>query len=303
MFDAESFLEDHGIRFWTQGKNCQEGWVNINCPFCMDDPSNHGGFNIQDGYYKCWRCGHQFLDTAIIKLLDVTKKEAKKIIKKYSGEVEESEKEEIAKKEFFLPPEAKALSNIHKKYLEMRNFDPDYLEKEYRLLGTKHLGDYKFRLIAPIFWEGKIVSFQGRDVTNKSDLRYKNCPLDREIIPMKNIAYNLEKAEDKIIIVEGIFDVWRLGKGAISLFGVSFTQNQVKMLAMAIKTTFKRVLVCFDSEDDAQIKAEKLCWELSGFGAKVENITLPPGNDPADISPDDAEWMMQELGFRKKTLL
>jgi hypothetical protein len=56
MFDAQQMLQDYQIPYWTEGKNCNPGFININCPFC-NDHSNHGGFNIQNEYYNCWLCG------------------------------------------------------------------------------------------------------------------------------------------------------------------------------------------------------------------------------------------------------
>ena len=56
----------------------------------------------------------------------------------------------------------------HQKYLSDRGFDPDFLEQEYDLRGTGPVGSYKFRVIAPIIFRRKIVSFQGRDISNLS---------------------------------------------------------------------------------------------------------------------------------------
>ena len=57
MFDVISFLEEYNIDYTTSGKNVTSGWVEINCPFCGDDPSYHMGVNLSSGLYHCWICG------------------------------------------------------------------------------------------------------------------------------------------------------------------------------------------------------------------------------------------------------
>jgi len=55
-FDWRSFLELHGIPYIESGKNVASGNINIKCPFCRDDdPSEHMGINIENGYWGCWR--------------------------------------------------------------------------------------------------------------------------------------------------------------------------------------------------------------------------------------------------------
>jgi DNA primase len=294
-FDAISFLEEFGIRYWTEGKNTQEGWVNITCPFCSDS-TNHGGFNIKKGYYNCWHCGHHFLDKVIQSLTGLDFIESKRTLEKYlkaaliRNNLNKKKKEiEVNKVEF--PTGSKELREIHRKYLEKRNFDPFFIMDEYNILGTGHLGNYKFKIIAPIYFEGRMVSYQGRDITGKLEVKYKACRKDLEIIHHKDILYNIDRAKkDSVVICEGITDVWRLGENSVATFGIKYTQNQLLLLAKR----FKRAFILFDSEVDAQRRAENLARALSGFGLEVENIELEKG-DPADLKQDDADKLMVDL--------
>jgi len=83
-FDAKKFLKDYNISYNTEGSNCQEGWINITCPFC-NDISNHGGFNLEKGYYNCWKCKHHHLDNVVSALLSCNVSKAKQIIKEYES--------------------------------------------------------------------------------------------------------------------------------------------------------------------------------------------------------------------------
>ncbi len=46
----------------------------------------------------------------------------------------------------------------------IRNFDPNYLVSEWGLLSTGVLGEFKFRILAPVYFKGQLVSYQCRDL-------------------------------------------------------------------------------------------------------------------------------------------
>lgn len=294
IFDVLRFIEDFNIQTSTSGKNTQPGWINIKCPMC-DDDSNHGGFNIKKGHYNCWKCGWSPLPEVVAALLSVPKHSARLIIDEYksSPRFQLVEKEKVIKNtKIELPYGSGPLKKKHKEYLKRRNFDPEQLEILYNLKGTTHLGDYPFRIIAPIYYEGKLVSYQGRDITGKDILRYKACKLSEEIINHKKIFYNLDSVKDKTIIVEGITDVWRFGPGAISPFGTTFTNSQVNCL---VKKKIKRAFILFDPDEKAQIKAEQLAYSLSSFKIETVILSLDIKKDPAAMSQKDADFLIKNL--------
>ena len=183
MFDAQKFLEDYSIPISTSGKNTQPGWINIKCPFCYDN-SNHGGFNIIKGYYNCWQCGHHSLYDVISKL---TGENPKQILYNYSTRYlinKKLNKKKAPVEKLKIP--GSELTKQQRKYLINRNFDPDFLIEKYKIKGTGPTGAYSFRIIAPIFYKNKAVSYQSRDTTNKQKLRYKACSKDKEIIHHQN---------------------------------------------------------------------------------------------------------------------
>jgi hypothetical protein len=197
------------------------------------------------------------------------------------------------KKKKLIVPETK-LKQIHKKYLIGRNFDPEFLTKKYDLRGTLSIPKgYKYRIIAPIYFNGKIVSFQGRDVSGKQELRYKACKQEMEITNHQNILYNADNCkEDWIVIVEGITDVWRLGDNSSSCFGIEYTPAQVLYIAK----NYKKAFTLFDNEEEAQKQAIKLCNDLKKLGTFTQNIKVPEMDDPAKLKQSDADYLMKDIG-------
>jgi DNA primase len=289
MINIIKLFKDFNIPHLTEGKNCQAGWVNTNCPFC-NDKSNHLGYNLTGHYFNCWHCGKLDLYKVIKRL---THGNVYEIIKKYSISTavrQHLKKKEIIKKKLIVP-ETK-LKQIHKKYLIGRNFDPDFLIKKYDLRGTINVPNgYKYRIIAPIYYKGEIVSFQGRDVTGKQELRYKACKQEREVVCHQNILYNLDNCKKEwIVIVEGITDVWRLGDNSASVFGIEYTPYQVSCLS-----SYKTVFTIFDDEEEAQKQAKRIGKDLKKLGVKVYNITGIGENDPAKLKQSDANYLMKHL--------
>lgn len=294
--DIIKFFEDYEIPYWTKGKNISKGWVGINCVFC-DDPSNHLGYNVEEDYgFQCWKCGKHFVDETIAELIGVNITQAKQIVKKYEGDSVPVDKKVTCNiKKHKMPTGAGSLTKPHKMYLNNRGFDPDYLEEVWKLLGTGPISrldntDMKLRIIAPIFWDGRQVSWQSRDITNKATIPYLACPEEREIVHHKNIVYGLQEYwTDTGIGVEGIFDAWRVGTNAVATFGIGFTNRQVRIIAR----NFKRFFTMFDPEEKAQEKAKQLGKELEFRGVEWHNITLE--NDPGDTDQEEMNYIVKQI--------
>jgi hypothetical protein len=298
MFDIVKLCQNNGIEFSTTGKNIKPGWIGLKCCFC-NDTSNHLGFG-PNGEVNCWRCGgHSTADT-VAGLLRISKDEAWAVVKQYGGAPRRAEDgtEEpvrIGTKKFKHPSSTGPMTGIHRRYLESRRFDPDELERTWRLLGTGPVAlldglNFKFRVIAPIFWNGAEVSFQARDVTGQHQLRYITCPKEREVVFHKKILYGLQDEwRETGIIVEGITDVWRLGPRACATFGTKYTETQVREIAKH----FKRVFVIFDNEKPAQKQARQLAADLCA--RKVVADVYRIAGDPGDMRQRAADHLVKEL--------
>jgi len=277
-------------------KHHREGWINVPCPFCSGNPGHHLGYSEDRGSFSCYRCGRKKRLKAIMGLLNISEPEAKRIIRQFKGRPTARDKTKSKPKirrirKLIWPTGTGPMAEIHHRYLRGRGYDSKALERLWGLKGTLRTGLYKFRVMAPITFEDRLVSYQGRDITGRSPLKYKACAQENEVRDHKHCLYGLDKVPgDTVVIVEGIADVWRLGPGAVATFGIQYTRQQV-MLLRGFSTQF----VMYDSGDpQAVIQARSLAAELSAFSGSVEILALDTG-DPGEMEQEEADKLMHEL--------
>lgn len=285
MFDAIQFCNDFNIDYSKRGKYFRKGWTNVHCPFCKG--SKHTlGICHRNGMTTCYKCGGKYINNVIWEL---TRKKPIEILKKYNnGDLVE---QEIQMSTTCNMPDCTSLTPNHSKYLKSRNYDPYELIYDYGILSAKKHTDYSGRVIIPIFYKGRIVSFQGRDATGTSELRYKACKEKDEVLKHKRTLYNIDKCGDRILVVEGVFDVWRIGANCVSTFGISYTPYQVDLLS-----NFKQVFILFDNEIQAQDQADKLYYDLKFLGVDSEVIELDGDfDDPGEMKSEDVKYLKKYL--------
>ncbi len=293
MLNIIELYNDYDIQYWTEGNNVSPGWVNIKCMFCGDH-SNHLGFNLAKEYYYCWNCGYHKTEDVLCDLLSVEYYEIKNIIKEYN--TRPLLRNVISKSKFkkvdCLKMPGEELNKRHRNYLIKRNYDPDYIVDKYKIKGTGIVGDWKFRIMIPVFYKNKLVTYQGRDITDRQESKYVSLKKEDGIINIKNILYNLDNCIDKniIIVLEGVFDVWRMGDFSCCTFGTFISDAPIKLLSW-----YKKIIFMFDDEKEAQKKAHKSAGQLSVLGCDVEIVSLDTGTDPADLSNEEAKKIKGEL--------
>ena len=292
------------------------GWVNVDCPFCVDPPDTHlnGGFNYLSPRYNCWRCGsHSYYD-ALSKLLNIPTNQISQFIKDYEYIAPEKETKRVAKAEHLDLPGFK-LNDQEKQYLLNRGFDIDYLINKFHIRGGGIVGEWSYRIILPIYYKRVLVSWVGRTILSKEELkqyeamgikipRYKNLDIENSVIAAKDIFFNLDNStEDYVMICEGAFDVMKMGANCICSLGTSVTREQ----ELFLKEHYKKIFICFDNEYEAQEKARHLGKNLASLGMEVEvvNICEPftkiekgkvvPKNDPGELTYDEVYIIKKEL--------
>ena len=295
-FDALSFFQDFGIRYVTEGsKHCQPGWVQTTCPFCTGNPGWHLGYSENGDFFNCWRCGFHTNKEVVRFLAGVGWKKAHDIWKEYQTHRRPTENKRRYNhaESLKLPAGSEPLSFRHNRYLESRGFDPQKITEEWKLFGTGPVGRYKHRIIAPIHYNGRLVSYQGRDITNRHALKYKACRIEEEVIHHKHLLYGLDKVQSrKCILVEGFTDVWRIGPGAVAGFGIKMKSSQILLLV----ERFRKVYIMFDNDDEdkqATKEAEKIGHDLAMAGVGCE-ICLIEG-DPGSLDQAKADRYRKNL--------
>lgn len=293
-------LQDYGIPHMTEGhQHVTEGWVNVHCPFCPGTPNFHLGISPTGGCH-CWRCGGHGLRETLSRLLNVPERQVGGILKRYqvrTARVKDAPEPRVSIHPFRFPQPYKSITGPYKRYLARRWFNPERIAEEWRLLQTGPVSyldgiSYSHRILIPIYWEGKVVSFQARDITDKADLKYLACPKTREKIHHKDILYMHPDRPDSRtgIVVEGVTDAWRLGWPAVATFGIEFKMTQVLRLA----ERFDRLFILFDRETQAQKQARMLAVKLRTLGREVHIEQILDG-DPGSMNQDDADHLVRQL--------
>lgn len=298
IFDTLKFYRDHGVPSLSTGhKHCQTGWVQTVCPFCKGNPGWHLGYHLRDGFFSCWRCGGHSVKEVVKTILGCSWHEAGQTIGRYRGLPKNAGETKTSgflprKKSLVLPYGCGELQAGHRNYLIKRGFNPDELVQQWGLQGTGNHGSYAFRIIAPIYQYGQLVSYQGRDWTGKAELRYKACRKGDEIIDHKHCLYGLDFIDSSVVVlVEGITDAWRLGPGAVCSFGIKYRIEQAKKLRR-----FDKVFTFFDPDPQAEVQSERIAAYLAMYRKEVIQINIKKkGMDPAELPQAYARDLMKEL--------
>ncbi|MCP4336457.1 MAG: hypothetical protein GY679_01240 [Mycoplasma sp.] len=287
FLNAKALFDDYNVDYIKE----KDGWLNVSCPFpeCGDRKSKMG-FNVSGGYFHCWRCGwHSAYETLpkLIKNIDINK-----ILTQYKvSALKRKEEVKINNVTFVDVPGKRIPKKYHIDYLEGRNFDVDKLIDKYDIRFADHTcAEYDYRIVFPIYYKGRIISFQTRDVRPNSNMRYLACPKDGEIMHHKSVLYNLDNCIGKnIAVVEGIFDAIRIGDNACCTFGTAEKFEQISLLKR-----FEKVFVVLDSDEAGLNKSDNLELSLMDIGVDCEIVELDV-DDPATMTRDEVFYLKKEL--------
>ncbi len=322
IIDINKLYRDFGIQTAPDDhKHARDNWVQIECPLCHSAPGHEGyhlGYNISEGYFNCWRCGWHPTIEVLKVILNLPVQEIRQLLKSYTVFKTGLHRQEDGSndkgihthtpdnkhvKNRILPAYGrKKLLQVHRDYLIQRNFDPNRIIEDWKI-STSHFSaptNWKWRIFIPIEFANRVVSYQARTLNqSNNDDKYRKCSSKHELIPHKQTLYGYDKVKNlqRIVVTEGVMDVWRLGVGAVAIFGTSASIEQRLLLA-----EFDEVYILFDTDkhNAGQIAGEKLCNQLSGYGLKVKQLILNKFCDPGDLTRFEAEKLMSDLGFNQK---
>ncbi len=297
-YDLIELLEDKAVvQYWLEGKNISPGWVGFKCIYCNDN-SNHLGIEIKTGRVSCWKCGnHQFIKT-IMKLTTCSYEEAKNIrFSKKINTFKQKEQKEHLNKNIELPSEiVSTWPKKHLNYLKKRNFNTKKIISKYQLRPVYTVGRYKFRIIIPIIYERRIVSFISRDITEVREPKYLMPKQEKNILTPKQCIYNYDSLTTgcDCILVEGPTDVWRMGDNSISFLGTKYTVEQMVLLK---NKKINNLFILYDNDRPGKKSAIKVASIMAPLVKNTEIIYLEEHGDPGDLKPEEAEIIRKELGF------
>jgi hypothetical protein len=275
---VSEILQDLEIEFADSGHHhCRPGWLQLQkCPFCGSD-NFHLGINLTGNYSSCYKCGWHSL-FSLLSELGASRKQAGEFVREIDSLDGFDEK---PRKGLIEPKLRGPLLKVHRRYLKGRGFDPVTIERLWKIEGLGLHPRLSWRLYLPVIVDGRKVSWTTRSVIQTVKQRYISASAEEEAVNHRDCVYGIDFCRHSVVICEGPIDAWAIGPGGVALFGIDFSQAQIKAL---LKIPFR--FVCFDSSPDAQRKAEALAQSLACFPGETHNVVID-AKDPGSASPKE----------------
>lgn len=322
-FDLEQWLDDEGVEYnLTSGQSGEQ--INVTtCPRCGGSKKKvflnretglgncfHGSCVGEPGFNKFTFIQHYTGENAKV-VIDIIKLQAEE-----QGWRPKRKREpvKVTVPDTITLPESTELpvNGRNLKYLTERGFTPQtvgafhlrysvngcYWYKD--IEGKSRRQNYAKRVIIPLFDStGKMVTFQGRDITGGADRKYLFPPM---LPSTGRYLYNAHKAkgERDLIIGEGVFDVMAIHQAinryklndecaVVGSFGISFStgpEQQLCELQKLIDTGVRSVTFMWDGGKKATNAAFKNALELATrIDVPIRIAQLPGESDPNEVSP------------------
>jgi hypothetical protein len=323
--DWKNFLDSYHVPYVERGSNVTRNNISIACPFCQDDPSEHLGISLVNGYWNCWR-DERHRGRSPVRLIQAlircSRLEAESIadtknliplnsfdavIASLSHQATDTE----TKRDWVrFPPNVKVLvdKGMGRRFIDYL-VDRDYTRDEARSLCEVYnlmyaiQGPFAYRVIIPVEMEEGIVTWTGRDITSTSDIRYKSLSVEESKRSIKECLFGYKSlVEDNnshtLLICEGPFDAMRtdffgyqFGIRATCLFGVTASDAQVALISR-IANKFEHRWCCLDA--GAKLLNLHLRFKLTflNFGM----LAVPePYKDPGELPKDVMHNWFEEI--------
>ena len=286
----EELLRKLNIEYKTEGNHCRQNWIQIDCPYCGKDSKKfHMGYSLEGQFLNCWRCGSHFLIPTLVELTDKSYIECRNLLANIEI-IEVERRKEKPKGKLVLPKGVEHLLLPHRAYLESRGFVVSELEKLWKIKGIGITSILSWRIFIPIIHHSITVSWTTRSISNHPNItRYVSASPEQESMNHKELLYGEDYVCKTIIITEGCFDVWKIGFGAVATLGTGYSTKQILRMS-----EYSKRVICFDNEREAQIRAKKLCDDLSVYPGETFNVQLD-AKDPATASDKEIRLLRKEL--------
>jgi DNA primase len=288
------------IEIFGEGHEYKSGQFRVNCiaPGCDDSTANLE-INVEQGIFHCWKCDYsgfvrQLFKDILGKDVDLDEEYiSADALRKFQqeglqwGEPVSAQGKEFGglPKEFVPLWDKRSLSMAGEKALQYALTRMTLEDIVKYKVGYCGLGDYKWRVIVPIYEGGEIVYFVGRAIF-RDMLPYRNSDS-----PKRDVIFNFERAlkVGRGVLVEGVFDAIKIGEDPVvgmAALGTSLSEEQIYKLNQIPDLT-----IMFDQ--DAKLKTYKIRDKLVGLQRKPKVFILPHG-DPDDFSRFSLQHMLTE---------
>lgn len=318
---VESYLDGEGVSY-THSYGTRGLQLNLHeCPACGES-GRKTYINAESGLGNCFHgsCSFKFNKFKLIQKVSGLAGEALDAhiasVAEDQGWLPKKERKELIRADLKLPSKLYPvpINGQNLQYLQDRGVTiatAAWFNLSYCLNGwySFKLGDgeekfvnYDARIIIPIAdLDGKLVSFQGRDVTGLKEPKYL-FPTGYAVAGSH--IYNghnfVEGEHVHAIVVEGAFDAIAIhqaiegisscrGMLPVATFGMHLSagpDGQIEKFAKLRERGLQTVTIMWDGERAATLAAVKAGLALIGAGLTVRIARLPAGKDPNEVKPD-----------------
>jgi len=145
-------------------------------------------------------------------------------------------------------------------------------------IGFVEKGEYQNYVIFPSYdSDAKLNYFVGRALYKNMRMRYKNPSADKTAIIFNEMFLDFRFP---IFLVEGIFDMIKVGDNAVPLLGSSLNENYLLFTKLVMEKP-PAIYLCLDKE--AYDKQTRIANLLGGYGLNIYNINLNTYGDLGEI--------------------
>lgn len=333
QLDFEFFLDRESIPY-KYGRGVSGMQFNIKtCPHCGDDRWRTY-IGEDTGLGNCFVCGEGLNTNKFIHLYLGSEKWShtlnflEELLKEQGWRPKRKAVVSVTENEVKLPASTPLPtedgSNLV--YLEQRGFTAE-ISAYFRLrycqygwwtfkdeTGSKQTQTFSDRIIIPVYdLDGELKTFQGRDLTGKSNRKYlfpKELPgtgrylLNGQNVVATNSACMGEGAFDVAAIKvafdedQNLRDVVPIGSfGKHLSYGSEDGDDQLGRFIQLKRRGLRNLTIMWDGEEKALIAALNAAKVLTGIGLKVRIALLPHEKDPNEVTPD----VVRDAYYQAKT--
>ena len=267
--------------------------IHVCCPVCGE--SRYRLYvNTETGALYCHNC--QFKGT-IVNLIQAVEHipyfQAKQIILDYNpieytphytqqaiDENDVGKFANIAKRYVPLPEEYQKLDDCvnhtaekARKYLHKRGITDNQIS--YHNIGVCCTGEYKNRVIIPIYNNNVMEFWVARDITGKAALKEKSPHNEPYQLGKSDVLFNIDNAARNygtIVLSEGIFDALSWGHIGVALLGKTLYNSQLNTILQYKPYLDGEIFVALDA--DALDATKDVAYKLSAF-FNVHVVSIP----------------------------
>jgi DNA primase len=265
--------------------------ITVKCPNCKKvsktvPKKRKLSICLSTGIYHCWVCESKGKNIASFAYRNDVKKSLIADIKEAFGIIQDQKADN--KEVLRLPDDFKLIaldmtsrSRVAKDYLQGRGLtSDDFLSFK---IGISSEYEFVNRVIFPSFSNTMELNFYVSRTYDKNERRkYKNCIAKKKEIIFDDYKINWN---DRIVLVEGVFDAIKAGYNAIPVLG-SWIDESYAVFQKIVKNR-SDVILAFDS--DAKLKTLKIAQNLNSYDINVKLIQNN-NNDLGSMSKEEAQY-------------